>query len=103
MTRTRSTRRGGVARPPLLRHRARSADRRGSGRHRGPPRTGAGRGRRLRRCGCQGHRRDLGGFAETDARGRELQTELVERVRSYGMRMVGPNCMGVINAAADLG
>ena len=37
------------------------------------------------------------GFAETDARGRELQTELVERVRSYGMRMVGPNCMGVIN------
>ena len=37
------------------------------------------------------------GFAETDARGRELQTELVERVRGYGMRMVGPNCMGVIN------
>ena len=35
------------------------------------------------------------GFAETDARGRELQTELVERVRGYGMRMVGPNCMGV--------
>jgi acyl-CoA synthetase (NDP forming)/RimJ/RimL family protein N-acetyltransferase len=39
------------------------------------------------------------GFAETDARGRELQTELVERVRGYGMRMVGPNCMGVINTA----
>ena len=37
------------------------------------------------------------GFAETDARGRELQAELVERVRGYGMRMVGPNCMGVIN------
>ncbi|RPI55087.1 MAG: GNAT family N-acetyltransferase [Acidobacteria bacterium] len=42
------------------------------------------------------------GFAETDARGRELQVELVERVRSYGMRMVGPNCMGVINAAPDV-
>jgi acyl-CoA synthetase (NDP forming)/RimJ/RimL family protein N-acetyltransferase len=38
------------------------------------------------------------GFAETDSRGRELQAELVERVRGYGMRMVGPNCMGVINA-----
>src|SRR5688572_2287771 len=37
------------------------------------------------------------GFAEADARGRELQSELVERVRGYGMRMVGPNCMGVIN------
>jgi acyl-CoA synthetase (NDP forming)/GNAT superfamily N-acetyltransferase len=37
------------------------------------------------------------GFAETDAAGRELQHELVERVRGYGMRMVGPNCMGVIN------
>ena len=37
------------------------------------------------------------GFAETDSRGRELQAELVERVRGYGMRMLGPNCMGVIN------
>ncbi len=41
------------------------------------------------------------GFAETDARGRELQAELVERVRGYGMRMVGPNCMGVINTNPD--
>jgi acyl-CoA synthetase (NDP forming)/RimJ/RimL family protein N-acetyltransferase len=38
------------------------------------------------------------GFAESDTRGRELQMELVERVRGHGMRMVGPNCMGVINA-----
>jgi acyl-CoA synthetase (NDP forming)/GNAT superfamily N-acetyltransferase len=37
------------------------------------------------------------GFAEADAHGRALQAELVERVRGYGMRMVGPNCMGVIN------
>ena len=43
------------------------------------------------------------GFAETDARGRELQVELVERVRGYGMRMVGPNCMGVINTDAAVG
>ena len=43
------------------------------------------------------------GFAETDARGRELQTALVERVRGYGMRMVGPNCMGVINTDPHVG
>ena len=43
------------------------------------------------------------GFAETDARGRELQAELVERVRGYGMRMVGPNCMGVINTDPAIG
>jgi acetate---CoA ligase (ADP-forming) len=43
------------------------------------------------------------GFAEADARGRELQTELVERVRGYGMRMVGPNCMGVINTDETVG
>ncbi len=43
------------------------------------------------------------GFAEADVRGRELQAELVERVRGYGMRMVGPNCMGVINADPAMG
>ncbi len=37
------------------------------------------------------------GFAETDAEGRALQQGLVEKVRGYGMRMVGPNCMGLLN------
>ncbi len=37
------------------------------------------------------------GFAETGAAGRELQQQLVEKIRSYGMRMVGPNCLGLIN------
>lgn len=37
------------------------------------------------------------GFAEADPNGAALQRELVERVRGYGMRLVGPNCMGVIN------
>ena len=39
------------------------------------------------------------GFAEAGADGRALQQELVERVRGYGMRMVGPNCMGLLNAS----
>ena len=38
------------------------------------------------------------GYAEAGEEGRVLQNELVERVRGYGMRMVGPNCMGLLNA-----
>ena len=37
------------------------------------------------------------GFAEVNAEGRKLQQSLVEKVRGYGMRMVGPNCMGLLN------
>ncbi|OGQ79874.1 MAG: GNAT family N-acetyltransferase [Deltaproteobacteria bacterium RIFCSPLOWO2_12_FULL_60_19] len=37
------------------------------------------------------------GFAETGAEGKALQQKLVEKVRGYGMRMVGPNCLGLIN------
>lgn len=37
------------------------------------------------------------GFSETGSAGKELEDRLLEVVRSSGMRMVGPNCMGVIN------
>lgn len=37
------------------------------------------------------------GFAETDEEGRALQRQLVETVRGHGMRMVGPNCLGILN------
>lgn len=39
------------------------------------------------------------GFAEASDEGRALQRTLVERVRNRGLRMVGPNCMGVLNAS----
>ena len=42
------------------------------------------------------------GFAEIGEAGRTLQNELVARVRRAGIRMVGPNCMGLINTAIDL-
>ncbi len=42
------------------------------------------------------------GFAEFGEAGRALQQQLVEKVRGHGMRMVGPNCMGVLNARPDL-
>lgn len=37
------------------------------------------------------------GFAEVDAAGRELQRQLLDKVRGHGMRMIGPNCMGLLN------
>jgi len=37
------------------------------------------------------------GFSETGEAGTQLETELLELVRSAGMRMVGPNCMGMLN------
>lgn len=37
------------------------------------------------------------GFAETGPAGRELQEQVAERARAHGMRLVGPNCLGVLN------
>lgn len=37
------------------------------------------------------------GFKETSEEGHRLEKQLAEKVRGFGMRMVGPNCMGVIN------
>jgi acetate---CoA ligase (ADP-forming) len=37
------------------------------------------------------------GFSETGPEGAVLERQLLETVRSAGMRMVGPNCMGVLN------
>jgi acetyl coenzyme A synthetase (ADP forming)-like protein len=37
------------------------------------------------------------GFAEVNAEGRELQQRLIEKARGYGMRMIGPNCLGILN------
>ena len=42
------------------------------------------------------------GFAEVAGEGRELQQKLIEKVRGYGMRMVGPNCLGVINTDPEV-
>ena len=41
------------------------------------------------------------GFAEVGGEGVEREQRLLEVVRRYGMRMVGPNCMGVLNSAAE--
>ncbi len=42
------------------------------------------------------------GFKETGAEGAELEKQLVEKVHEYGMRCVGPNCLGVVNTHPDI-
>src|SRR4029078_12188172 len=37
------------------------------------------------------------GFGETGGPGAALEAELVEKIRSAGIRLIGPNCMGIIN------
>jgi len=37
------------------------------------------------------------GFREVGVKGKELEEKVRDKVRKAGMRMVGPNCMGVIN------
>jgi acyl-CoA synthetase (NDP forming) len=42
------------------------------------------------------------GFADAGPEGAAAERELVERARGRGMRLLGPNCMGVANGAADV-
>lgn len=54
----------------------------------------------VQECGRKGVRGVIiisAGFGETGKEGVRRQQELLTVARSYGMRMVGPNCMGVIN------
>jgi acetyl coenzyme A synthetase (ADP forming)-like protein len=41
------------------------------------------------------------GFAETGDEGRARQAELLQICRSSGMRLIGPNCMGIINTSPE--
>lgn len=42
------------------------------------------------------------GFAETNEDGRSLQEAVVEKARGYGMRIIGPNCLGLLNSDPDV-
>jgi len=41
------------------------------------------------------------GFAETGGPGRALQEELRRHARAAGVRLIGPNCMGLLNGGPD--
>ena len=42
------------------------------------------------------------GFKEAGAEGAAAEKELVAKLKEYGMRCVGPNCLGVVNTAPDI-
>jgi acyl-CoA synthetase (NDP forming) len=42
------------------------------------------------------------GFAEIGEEGRLRQRKLVGLARSYGLRLIGPNCLGVVNTSGDI-
>lgn len=42
------------------------------------------------------------GFGETGTKGAQLEQQIFERIRQYGMSMIGPNCMGVINTDSNV-
>ena len=58
-----------------------------------------------RQCGEKGVRGLVvisAGFGEVGGDGRARQAELVGICRSFGMRLIGPNCMGIVNTAPDV-
>lgn len=58
-----------------------------------------------RECGEKGVRGLVvisAGFGEVGGEGVERQEELIQICRGYGMRMIGPNCMGIVNTAEDV-
>jgi acetyl-CoA synthetase (ADP-forming) len=56
-------------------------------------------------CGEKGVRGVIlitAGFGEVDEEGKREERELVEIAHKYGMRIVGPNCVGIINTRDDM-
>lgn len=56
-------------------------------------------------CGRKGIRRvviESGGFSEFSEQGRQLEEQLKEIARRWGIRFVGPNCISVVNLDAGV-
>ena len=59
----------------------------------------------LEQCGQKGISRAIiitAGYEEMGQEGRRLQDQLVQIARKYGIRFLGPNCIGVINSQINL-
>lgn len=59
----------------------------------------------IRECGICGVRAVIiisAGFKETGAEGAKLEQAVLDEARHYGIRLVGPNCLGLISPAAGL-
>src|SRR5215470_2989952 len=42
------------------------------------------------------------GFKEHGEKGKELEREILERIQGTGLRLIGPNCLGVMNPISGL-
>lgn len=58
--------------------------------------------RQCGRAGVKGIVTITAGFREVDETGAALEAKIERELERHGMRMVGPNCMGVINTAPDV-
>ena len=59
----------------------------------------------LRECGDKGVKGSIvisAGFRETGAEGMRLEREIVEVAEKYGINLVGPNCLGIIDTILPL-
>lgn len=59
----------------------------------------------LEQCGRKGIRRaiiETGGFGEYDQSGQSLGEKLKHTANRFGMRFIGPNCIGIMNASNGL-
>jgi acetate---CoA ligase (ADP-forming) len=56
-------------------------------------------------CGQKGVKHIIinsGGFSETGPEGAEIEAAFLEKARAYGIRILGPNCQGIINTDPSL-
>ncbi|MCX6834728.1 MAG: acetate--CoA ligase family protein [candidate division Zixibacteria bacterium] len=59
----------------------------------------------VRQCGEKGVKGLVvisAGFSEVGSEGKAKELEILQIVREYGMRMMGPNCFGVVNADPEV-
>ncbi len=56
-------------------------------------------------CGAKGVKNIIinsGGFSESGPEGEAIQNDFMERAKKHGIRILGPNCQGIINTDPDI-
>ncbi len=53
-------------------------------------------------CGAAGCVIITAGFAETGGEGKLLEDEIVQHARTSGMRLIGPNCIGIVTSSIGM-
>ncbi|MCO5387848.1 acetate--CoA ligase family protein [Desulfosporosinus sp.] len=59
----------------------------------------------LRDCGTKKIKRAVifsSGFSETGSEGKKIQEEIIKIAQEFQMRLIGPNCLGVLNVSTGL-